>query len=87
VPNPQIDNLKPNSVKVNTVLTVRIRGSNFDSCRLLIDGSAHNSEFLSSTEIRAPIELDVTGTPGAKKFKLQSALNGSFSNEIVLTVA
>jgi hypothetical protein len=87
VPDPHIDSLKPSSVKVNTVLTLRMIGTDFDSdCRVLIDGIAHKSQLVKNTEIQVPFDIDVTGTPGDKAFKLENTRTGKFSNEKVMTV-
>jgi IPT/TIG domain-containing protein len=84
---PHINSLDPNTVKKDTAVTVRVKGSNFnDASFVFVDGASPACKYVSSTEVTVELSKQHTSTAGKKSVKVHNANDGTLSNEVSLTV-
>ena len=86
-PPPTIKIINPDKGKENSKIDFTVYGTLFDSsAKIMFNGKAIGTKFVSSSELKADPKLDLTGVKaGLQKIQVQN-LGGSLSNAVSFTV-
>ncbi len=85
--DPQIYFIEPKEVSVNWTGTVKITGAGFDNdCIAMFNGKVPRSSFVSSGQLNAEVDKDITSQAGQQTVKVHRQSDGTLSNEVAFIV-